>query len=83
MDAVLRVGEGLHLRTGRDRIVYAGMPSDDIFSIVQRKRNFVPYTGWGYAWNLFFPKEQTDLVIDGVGVTVESVSEQEIKLSVG
>jgi len=83
MTVVLAVGEGFHLKMGKDHIVYAGMPSEKVFSIVQRKRNFVPYAAWGYAWNLFFPKEQSELVIDGVRLTVESVSPQEIRLGVG
>jgi len=33
----LSVGDTLHLRTGKDRIVYAGMPSETVYSIVQRK----------------------------------------------
>jgi len=82
MAVVLSVGEGFHLKFGKDRIVYAGMPSEKVFSIVQRKRNFAPYAVWGYAWNLFFLKEQTELVIDGVKVVVESVSPQEIRLRV-
>ncbi|TES82811.1 MAG: hypothetical protein E3J92_03900 [Dehalococcoidia bacterium] len=82
MAVVLAVGESFHLKFGKDRIVYAGMPSDKVFSIVQRKREFVPYAAWGYAWNLFFPREQTELVIDGVRLTVESVSPQEIRLGV-
>jgi len=80
MTVVLAVGEGFHLKVGRDRIVYAGMPSDKVFSIVQRKWEFL-YRG--YAWNLFFLKEQTELVIDGVRLSVESVGPQEIRLGVG
>jgi len=79
MTVVLAVGEGFHLKVGRDRIVYAGMPSDKVFSIVQRKWEFF-YRG--YAWNLFFPKEQTELVFDGGRLSVESVSPQEIRLGV-
>jgi hypothetical protein len=79
MTVVLAVGEGFHLKMGKDRIVYAGMPSEKVFSIVQRRWQFYQ----GYAWNLFFPKEQTELVIDGVRLTVESVSPQEIRLGVG
>jgi len=78
MTVVLAVGQGYHLKMGKDRIVYAGMPSDKIFSIVQRKWQFYR----GYAWNLFFPKEQTELTIDGVGLVVESVTPQEIRLRV-
>jgi hypothetical protein len=32
--AVLGIGEGLHLKRGKDRIVYAGMLSEDVYSIV-------------------------------------------------
>lgn len=35
---VLSVGDTFHLRRGKDRIIYAGMPSEDVFSIAQRKR---------------------------------------------
>jgi len=51
----LLVGDTHHLKIGKDRIIYAGMPSEKVYSIVQRKSEF-PYQG--YAWNLFFPKEQ-------------------------
>ncbi len=47
---VLSVGDVLHLRFGKDRIVYAGMPSERVYSIVQRKWEFM-YRG--FAWNLF------------------------------
>ncbi|MBA7614320.1 hypothetical protein ES703_21584 [subsurface metagenome] len=79
MTIVLKVGEGFHLKVGKDRIVYAGMPSEKVFSIMQRKWEFF-YRG--YAWNLFFPKEQSELVIDGVRLSVESVTPQEIRLGV-
>ena len=49
----LYVGQVHHLGSGKDRIIYAGMVSEDVYSIVQRKRNFAPYAVWGYAWNLF------------------------------
>ena len=57
---VLSVGDIYHLRSGKDRIVYAGMPSEKVYSIVQRKRNFVPYAAWGYAWNLFILKSRVE-----------------------
>ncbi len=79
MTVVLTVGDSFHLKVGRDRIVYAGMPSEKVFSIVLRKWEFF-YRG--YAWNLFFPEGQTELVIDGVRLSVESVSPQEIRLRV-
>ena len=79
----LYVGQVHHLGSGKDRIIYAGMVSEDVYSIVQRKRNFAPYAVWGYAWNLFFPKKKQDLIIDGVNITVENVTPEEIRLRVG
>ena len=77
---VLCIGEDHHLKSGKDRIIYAGMPSENIYSVVQRKREF-PYQG--YAWNLFYPKSRTSLMIDGVNITIESVTPDEIRLRVG
>ena len=76
---VLSVGDAHHLRLGKDRIVYAGMPSDKVYSIVQMKWEFF-YRG--YAWNLFFPREQKQIRIDGVNILVESVTPEEIRLLV-
>jgi len=58
---VLSVGDSYHLQFGKDRIVYAGMPSEDVYSIVQRKWEFL-YRG--FAWNLFYPKERSRITID-------------------
>ena len=80
---VLSVGDTFHLRRGKDRIVYAGMPSDKVYSIAQRKRGFAPHIGWGYAWNLFFPREQGKIRIDGVNILVENVTPDEIRLRIG
>jgi len=79
---VLSIGDEHHLRSGKDNIVYAGMPSDNVYSLVQRKRKFAPYAVWGYAWNLFFPKEQSTIRIDGVNIQVENVTPNEIRLRV-
>ena len=76
---VLSVGDAHHLQLGKDRIVYAGMPSDKVYSIVQMKWEFF-YRG--YAWNLFFPREQKQIRIDGVNILVESVTPEEIRLLV-
>jgi hypothetical protein len=73
---VLTVGESLHLKMGRDRIIYAGMPGENVYSIVQRKSNGYQ----GYAWNLFFPKKRTELMIDGIKIYVESVTPEEIRI---
>ena len=79
---VLSIGDEYHLRSGKDHIVYAGMPSHKVYSMVQRKRKFGPYMGWGYAWNLFFPREQSTIRIDGVNIQVENVTPSEIRLRV-
>ena len=76
---VLSVGDSHHLRRGKDRIVYAGMPSENVFSIVQMKWEFF-YRG--YSWNLFFPVEQTMIRIDDIDITVDSVTPNEIRLRV-
>ena len=77
---ILSVGDTHHLRLGKDRIVYAGMPYEKVYSIVQMKWEFV-YRG--YSWNLFFPREQNRIRIDGVNILVESVTPDEIRLQVG
>ena len=76
---VLSVGDIFHLRVGKDRIVYAGMPSENIYSIVQMKWEFI-YRG--YSWNLYFPKSQSTIRIDGVNIIVDSVTPTEIRLRV-
>ena len=76
---VLSVGDSHHIRLGKDRIVYAGMPSEKVFSIAQMKWEFM-YRG--YSWNLFFPVGQSKIRIDGVNILVESVTPDEIRLRV-
>ena len=75
---VLSVGDTFHLKRGKDRIIYAGMPSEKVYSIVQRKRNFVPYAAWGYAWNLFYPREQNKISIDGVDISVRTLRQMKL-----
>ena len=75
----LSVGDIHRLRLGKDRIVYAGMPNEDVFSFVQMKWEFF-YRG--YSWNLYFPKGQSTIRIDGVNIQVENVTPSEIRLRV-
>lgn len=75
---VLSVGQEFHLKRGKDRIVYAGMPSGDVYSIVQRKA----YGNQGYSWNLYFPKNRREIILDGVEVHIERVTPDELQLSV-
>ena len=76
---VLSVGDIHRLRLGKDRIVYAGMPNENVFSFVQMKLEFI-YRG--YSWNLYFPKGQSTIRIDGVNIMVENVTPEEIRLRV-
>jgi len=74
----LGVGEGVHLKRGKDHIIYAAMPSDSVYSIVQRKA-----AGYqGYAWNLFYARRQQTITIDGVNVLVETVAPEEIRFRI-
>ena len=78
LPVTLRLGEDFHLRRGKDHIIYAGMPSESVYSIVQKK----VYGHQGFAWNLFFPKRMQNIVIDGVNVFVENVNPEEIRYTV-
>lgn len=75
---ILAVGDSYHLRTGKDWIYYAGMPSENVFSIVQKKQSGYQ----GYAWNLFFSRKQTEIRIDGVQIYIDSVGPDEIRIRV-
>jgi hypothetical protein len=74
----LSVGEGFHLKRGKDRIVYAGMPSEDVFAIAQIKASGYQ----GYSWNLYFPRRKLDITIDGVNLYIENVTPEEIRFHV-
>jgi hypothetical protein len=75
---VLPVGEDFHLRRGKDHIIYAGMPAEGIYSIVQVKASGYQ----GYAWHLYYPRRRQDITIDGVSIYVERVTPDEIELRV-
>ncbi|MFC2045796.1 hypothetical protein ACFLUH_03865 [Chloroflexota bacterium] len=76
---VLSVGDKVYLGFSKGTIYYAGMPSEKTYSIVQRIREF-PYQG--FAWNLFYPKEQNRIRIGGVNIVVDNVTPEEIRLRV-
>jgi hypothetical protein len=75
----LSVGDVYRMRLGKDRIVYAGMPNENVFSIVQMKWEFL-YRG--YFWNLYFSKNQSTIRIDGVNILVDSITPEEIRLRI-
>ena len=66
----LAIGEEFHLKRGKDRIVNTGIPSENIFSVVQKKMS----GNQRYAWNLFFPKRRRDILIDGVELYIDNVA---------
>jgi len=74
---VLSVGDMHRLGFGKDRIIYGGMPSEKVFSIVQMRWEFF-YRG--YSWNLFFPTSRSEIRINGVNILVEHVTPDEIRL---
>jgi hypothetical protein len=74
---VLSVGDMHKLGLGKDRIIYAGMPSEKVFSIIQVRWEFF-YRG--YSWNLFFPTSRSEIRIEGVNILVEHVTPHEIRL---
>jgi hypothetical protein len=76
MNIRLAVGEEYHLQTGKDRVIYAGMPSENVYSIVQRKASGYQ----GYSWNLYFPVKHRDVTIDGVRLYVERVTPEEMEI---
>jgi hypothetical protein len=73
---VLPIGESYHLRRGKDNIIYAGMLSDSVYSIVQIKASGYQ----GYAWPLYYPRKRQDITIDGVKIYIERVTPEEIEL---
>jgi hypothetical protein len=74
----LIIGQEFHLRRGKDRVTYAGMPTDNVYSIVQIKSSGYQ----GYSWNLYFPKRKQEITIDGVNIYVEQVTPEEIRFRV-
>jgi len=74
----LVVGQGFHLKRGKDRIAYAGMSSEDVYSIAQIKASGYQ----GYSWNLYFPRRKQEITIDGVNLYVENVTPEEIRFRV-
>jgi len=75
----LSVGQSYHLRRGKDRIIYAGMPSEEAYSIVQLKNAAMTNA---MMWNLFFSKRQRNITIDEINIDVENVTPEEIRLRV-
>ena len=74
---VLSVGDMHKLALGKDRIIYARMPSEKVFSIIQVRWEFF-YRG--YSWNPFFATSRSEIRIEGVNILVEHVTPDEIRL---
>ena len=78
-EITLPIGEGCRLGFGKGSITYAGMLSEKVYSLVQRKRE-IPYQG--FAWNLYYPVGQSKILINGVTIQVENVAPDVISLRV-
>ena len=76
----LTVGETTALKSFKDHIAYAGMPSENVYSIVQMKNVGAKDA---LAWNLFLPKSRTEIIIDKVNILVENVTADVIQLRIG
>ena len=76
----LTVGETTALKSFKDHIAYAGMPSENVYSIVQMKNVGAKDA---LAWNLFFPKSRPEIIIDKVNILVENVTADVIQLRIG
>jgi hypothetical protein len=76
---VLTVGDIYHLGFGKDKISYAGMSSEQVYSIVRMRWEFF-YRG--YSWHQFYPVSKRDINIDGIDIHVENVSSDEIRLNI-
>lgn len=74
--AILPIGESYHLKRGKDNIIYAGMVSDEVYSIIQVKASGYQ----GYAWPLYYPKRRRDITIDGINLYVERITPEEIEI---
>jgi hypothetical protein len=75
---ILSIGESFHLKRGKDHVIYAGMPSDSVYCLVQRKASGYQ----GYAWPLFYPRNKQEIVADGVSISVEHATPEEIRFRV-
>jgi hypothetical protein len=73
----LSIGQVYHLKSGKDRVVYAGMPSEDTYSIVQLKNAAMNNA---VAWNLYFSKRQRNITIDAVKMYIENITPEEIRI---
>lgn len=71
---VLSVGEDYRVAgLLQGSITYAGMPNDNVYSVVHKKE-----IGGHYAYNLFYPRCVRKFAIVGVNFFVEDVTPQEI-----
>lgn len=74
----LSIGQSFHLKRAKDHIIYAGMPSDSVYCIVQMKASGYQ----GYAWPAFYPRNKQEIVVDGVNISVEHATPEEIRFRV-
>lgn len=79
-DYCLKVGEEETIFDGllskKTEIVYAGMINPEVFSIAVRES--AGYAAWAY--NLYFPKSQTEIHLEKKHLHVQQVTPEEIIL---
>ncbi|MBN2130461.1 MAG: hypothetical protein JW741_13245 [Sedimentisphaerales bacterium] len=76
----VKIGDSIRVKRGFMTVislVYAGMPSENVFSLVVTTT--AGHMGMGY--NLYFPASQRQLEIAGVSVSVQSVSPTSVQLT--
>lgn len=79
---VLKVGESVKIKTkftGESRIVYAGMPNQDTYSIVVTSTKGANSA----AYNLYFPIGQRKIEIEKRSFDVFEVTSDRIRLNAG
>ena len=70
------------MKREKDCVVYPGMTSEKVYSIVQRNVAGMALSGQRFAWNLFFLHGRRDITIEGVSIIVDEVTPDEIRLRV-
>jgi len=77
----LTIGGSARLRKRwvyKRELIYAGMPNDDVCSLVVMISE--AHNSWAY--NLFIPKGQREVTVEGARVTVLAQSREEIRIRI-
>lgn len=80
-DIVLKVGESASLKSGfmtKIKLLFTGMPDKDTFSLAVNTTSGHA----SHAYNLFFPKNRRNLVLENRSIEVLMVTPDEIRLNI-